>query len=67
MSVRQIDCYDYERLEFVLRLLSDVTPGDSGTTQQLRLLKCIKSYKRVAPPSAYEVSYRAASDSDIVR
>ena len=63
--VAQIDCYDYERLRFVLDTLNDVTSSKT-LNLQLQLLKCIQSYKRVQPPGQYESNYRMVSEDEQV-
>ena len=55
--------YDYERLAFVLTELNRL--GSTQITEKgLSLLNYITPYKRVAPPSEYEMNYTEGSDEE---
>ncbi|KAI0223213.1 hypothetical protein LSAT2_025557 [Lamellibrachia satsuma] len=61
----QIDPYDYTRLEFVLKHMSNIS-SDPSVKKHQKLLSFLCEYKRVAPPSSYELNYNTGDTKMVI-
>lgn len=63
--LQKISPYDYEMIEFVLSHIEHIE--QSHTTQKgLSLLNYLQKYRRILPPSEYEINYLMTDDEDDV-
>ncbi|XP_071504367.1 kinetochore-associated protein 1-like [Diadema antillarum] len=67
-NLDKIDCYDYERLQIVLKIIKmsglDLTDQTQSTQVGLELLDYLNTYRRTKPPSDYELSFQQSQEEE---
>lgn len=61
--LKKIDAYDYEKIAFVLTYLNNTFSSDESKLG-LNLIHELENYRRVAPPSQYELSFSLLEEEE---